>query len=597
MEGLTMNENTPSDSGRGLEHITVRASDTFLQILSSQSGFKVHGIPAGIALVVDDFGVLIGTISDGDIRRGIVEKGSLNGRAEEIMTPDPVVFNERLSHQEILKSIPSELRRRNRSSSRFLGKIVLVDDEHKPKRVLDYHHLWEQRVATHRHVSVIGLGYVGLTLALTLADKGYQVTGVDVDKKKIDMLKKGELYVHEIGLPALFKEHLNGNFTVSTQMPENGDVFIVSVGTPVHPGDANHLPSLEYLRSACEMVGAKLGMGALVVLRSTVPIGTTRDFVMPLLEKMSGLRAGTDFHLAFAPERTVEGNALRELLELPQIIGGINGDSVESASALFREINAAIVRVGSCESAEMAKLINNCFRDLIFSFSNEMGRLAAHYNIDIVKVIKASNSGYPRDPVPLPSPGVGGPCLTKDPYILASVAHLAGISATLGERGREINESMIGFIADRIEKQLIASGKNPSLCKILICGLAFKGRPETGDLRNSPALDLCVALKDRVGFLYGHDPVASDLDVKAEGLSPVAIPAGFQGMDAVLFMNNHPSFRKVDVFTMVRSMAANPVVFDGWNLFDENEIIRSAPAAYLGLSHIKTSVPLGNRAA
>lgn len=592
-----MQEPLPSEfSGRGLEHITVKASDTYLEILAKQGGFKTHGVPAGIALVVDSDGALIGTITEGDVRRGIVSKGSLSGTARDVMTPDPIVFNQRLSHQEILKGIPAELRRRNRSSSRFLGKIVLVDDHRKPTRVLEYHHLWEQRIATHRHVSVIGLGYVGLTLALTLADKGYQVTGVDVDKKKIDMLRKGELYVHEIGLPALFKEHLNGNFTVSTGIPESGDVFIVSVGTPVKAG-GGHLPSLEYLRSACEMVGAKLGMGALVILRSTVPIGTTRDFVKPLLEKISGLRAGSDFHLAFAPERTVEGNALRELLELPQIIGGINGDSVEAASALFREINAAIVRVGSCESAEMAKLINNCFRDLIFSFSNEMSRLAAHYNIDIVKVIKASNSGYPRDPVPLPSPGVGGPCLTKDPYILASVAHQAGIPATLGERGREINEGMIGFIADRILKQLQVSRKQPSQAKILICGLAFKGRPETGDLRNSPALDLCAALQGRVGAIFGHDPVATDEDIRAEGLSPVKIPAGFDGMDAVAFMNNHESFRKVDVFAMVRSMGANPVVFDGWGLIDESEIVRSAPASYLGLSHVRSTVTAGNGAA
>jgi len=580
---------TQNSGDRGLASISVLSESSFLDVLSRQAGHKTQGVPAGIALVVDGEGRLVGTVTDGDIRRGILEKGSLGGTAREVMNDDPITFDHRLSFQDILRSIPAELRRRGRSSDRFLGKVVLVDEVRRPVRVLDYHRLWEQKVATHRHVSVIGLGYVGLTLALTLADRGYRVTGVDVDPKKIDMLNKGELYVHEIGLPALFKEHNNGNFHASTRMAEAGDVFIISVGTPVK--DATHLPTLDYLRSACEMVGAKLGLGALVILRSTVPIGTTRDFVAPLLEKMSGLKAGSDFHLAFAPERTVEGNALRELLELPQIIGGINEDSMEAASALFREINAAIVRVGSCESAEMAKLINNCFRDLIFSFSNEMARLAHRYNIDIVKVVKASNSGYPRDPVPLPSPGVGGPCLTKDPYILASVAHAAGIESTLGEKGRAINEGMIGFVADRIVAGIAASGKDPKQARVLVCGLAFKGRPETGDLRNSPALDLCAALRGRVGGLFGHDPVASDADIKAERLVPAKLPDGFAGMDAVAFMNNHESFRKVDVFEMVRAMAQKPVVFDGWNLISEDDVLQAAPATYLGLSHSRTGGP------
>ena len=330
-----------------------------------------------------------------------------------------------------------------------------------------------------------------------------------------------------------------------------------------------------------------------MVLRSTVPIGTTQGFVKPLLEDLSGMTAGTDFHLAFAPERTVEGNALRELLELPQIIGGINEDSVEATSALFRGINAAIVRVESCEAAEMAKLINNCFRDLIFSFSNEIARLACHYNIDAVKVIKASNSGYPRDPVPLPSPGVGGPCLTKDPYILAHVAGQAGLGETLGQRGRAVNESMTEFIAGRLLRQLEALGKDPARARLLICGLAFKGRPETGDLRNSPALDLARALGGKVGALHGYDPVASPEEIKAEGLQPAKLPAGFRDMDVVLFMNNHPSFQRIDVFQMVRSMAAPPIVFDGWGMLNDRDVTLAAPAVYLGLSYARSSLSQG----
>lgn len=586
-----MDQQSSMKNDKDIACITVKSSATFLEVLARQVGMKSQGIPPGLAVVVDNKGRLIGTITNGDIRRSILKKGCLDGTAADAMATDPIVFNQRFSFQDILKAIPTELRRHGRFSDRYLEKIILVDDHKRPVRVLDYHQLWEQRVATHRHITVIGLGYVGLTLALTLADRGYFVAGVDVDKKKVEMLNRGELYVHEIGLPILFKEHFNRNFVVATEILEGGDVFIVSVGTPVNTSDGVAVPNLDHLQSACEMIGGKLGMGALVILRSTVPIGTTKKFVQPLLEKISGLIAGTDFHLAFAPERTVEGNALRELLELPQVIGGINSDSLEAAGALFREINTNIVRVDSCEAAEMVKLINNCFRDLTFSFSNDMARLASKYNLDIVKVIKASNSGYPRDPVPLPSPGVGGPCLTKDPHILAASAHQVGLARTLGEYGRDINEGMPDFIVDRILWQLNVVGKKFSQVKILICGLSFKGKPETADIRNSPALDLSRAIRGRIDcVIFGHDPVVSHLDIEKEGIVPVSLPEGFQGMDVVAFMNNHDSFRKLDIFKMVKDMAPSAIVFDGWSLFMAEDVIRAAPCIYLNLSQTNSSI-------
>ena len=579
------------EANGSIDSIVVRENTTFLEVLERHSGSKAHGIPAGIVLVVDDTSRLIGTITDGDIRRGILSKASLDGVASEIMSPDPIVFNRRMSFQEILRAIPKELRRRGRFDRKFLGKIVLVDDAHRPVRVLDYHRLWEQRVATHRHVTVIGLGYVGLTLAITLADSGYSVTGVDSDDGKIAAIQRGELYVHEVGLPALLNEHLDGNLTISSKVGTGDDVFIVCVGTPLSGNHVGKIPSLDQLRLACEAVGPKLGVGSLVILRSTVPVGTTREFVRPLLEELSGLRAGDDFHLVFAPERTVEGNALRELLELPQIIGGVSSDCIEAAAALFRELNANIIRVSSCEAAEMAKLLNNCYRDLIFSFSNEMALLAVDNNIDIVEVIRASNSSYPRDRIPLPSPGVGGPCLTKDPYILASSARAGGESRTLGEHGRLVHQKMVESIAARLISQLERLGKSLQAAKILICGLAFKGRPETADLRDAPAIELCRILSAHRAVLYGHDPVAPPDAIAREGLIPVTLPEGFAGMDAVIFMNNHPSFEKLDVFAMVRSLAPEPVLFDGWNLFDSGVAIRAAPCVYLGISHMVSSIP------
>lgn len=574
-----------------LDLICVEGESSLMEVLEKQNNSARQGLPGGIALVVDDEGKLVGTITDGDVRRAFLQHKKMDLKAKDVMRMNPICFNESLTYQDILEKIPQELALRNRQSQTFLGKIILVDDDNKPKRVFDYHQLWEQRVATHRHIVVLGLGYVGLTLALVLADEGFRVTGVDIDEARIKSLKEGESYVHEVGLPEMLREQLNKNFYPSTQMPEGGDVYIISVGTPVtRDADGKPLLITKYLQDASEIIAKNLRPGNLVILRSTVPIGTSRDFVAPVIEKISGLQAGKDFHLAFAPERTAEGKAIQELRELPQIIGGINTDSAEATVALFRELTPAIVRVESLEAAEMAKLINNTFRDVVFSYANQVARIAAHFNIDVVSTINAANRGYPRDKVPLPSPGVGGPCLTKDPYIFASVAENLHMSETLFVHGRRINESMHNFVAEGVLNQLKKLGKDPKKCKLLVCGLAFKGNPETGDIRNSTALDIIEELKMKVGSIQGHDAVATAEEIKAFGIAPASLPADFEGKDAVLFLNNHKSYISTDIYSMVRSMNENPVIYDGWHLFRYQDILQTAPCVYMGISFIQSSV-------
>lgn len=576
---------------RRLDLICVNGESSLLEVLEKQNNSPRNGLPAGIALVLDGERRLIGTITDGDVRRAFLKYQKFDLQAKEIMHTEPICFPEGLSYQEVLERLPKELEKKKINSSKFLGKIILVDEKQKPVRVLDYHQLWEQRVATHRHIVVIGLGYVGLTLALVLADEGFRVTGVDVNEDRVNALLSGNSYVHEVGLPEMLREQLQKNFYPSTSMPDGGDVFIISVGTPVVK-DGQGRPSLitQYIQDAAEEIGRHIRPGNLVILRSTVPIGTSRDFVAPIIEKTSGLKAGTDFHLAFAPERTAEGKAIQELRELPQIIGGINSDSAEATVALFRELTPSIVRVESLESAEMAKLINNTFRDVVFSYANHVAQIAAHFNIDVVSTIQAANRGYPRDKVPLPSPGVGGPCLTKDPYIFASVAGRLQMETTLFEKGRKINESMHSFVVDRVLEQLRHLGKDPVECSVLVCGLAFKGSPETGDIRNSTALDIIKLLKDKVKTIYGHDAVATAEEISVFNIKPARIPEDFKGKDVVLFLNNHKSYGKVDIYSMVRTMQERPIIYDGWHLFRYQDIVQAAPCVYMGISFVHSSV-------
>ena len=336
-----------------------------LQVIENASN---KGLPTGIVLITNAKGNLIGVLTEGDIRRALLESQNFDILVEDAMQKDPIAFSQDLSILEILEQIPHELSKRGRRSKKFLNKIILVDKNNCPVRILDYHQLWEQRVATHRHMVIIGLGYVGLTLALALAEAGFMVTGVDNDHDKVDSLKKNKSYIHEIGLAELLRENLNKNFFPSDTIPEDGDVFIISVGTPVEKrssGDSP-LPNLNYLDSAIDSIIPNLKNGNLIVLRSTVPVGTCRDYVIPRLENGTGMQCGLDFHLSFAPERTAEGKAIKELRELPQIIGGYNQDSVEATVALFRDLTPTIIRVESLEVAEMAKLLNNTYRDFTF---------------------------------------------------------------------------------------------------------------------------------------------------------------------------------------------------------------------------------------
>jgi nucleotide sugar dehydrogenase len=577
----------------GVQWLMLPPDASLHQVLQRQAGAAERGLPAGIALIVDQRGGLMGTITDGDVRRAILRTSSLELHAAEIMRRDPILFPEGTSFQDILEVLPSELAKRNIGSRRFLGKIILVDSDSRPTRVLDYHQLWEQRVATHRHVVVLGMGYVGLTLALGFAEEGFHVTGVDTDPRIVEMLGRRESRVHEVGLPELLREQLDNRFFVSHSIPLGGDVFVISVGTPVKPNaSGGPVPNLSYLQQAAEMVGEHLMPNGLVVLRSTVPVGATREVVLPILERESGLTAGRDFHLAFAPERTTEGNALKELRTLPQIIGGLNQDSVEATTALFRELAPDIVRVESLEAAEMAKLVNNSFRDLIFAFANQVAQLAVPFNLSASDVIRAANRGYPRDPIPVPSPGVGGACLTKDPYILASVACRAELDDTLFTLGRRVNERMLDIVADSVVHKLLELDKDPRLALVLLCGLAFKGNPETADLRNSTSIDIARRLHGRVGKLFGHDPVVPAEDIAAEGIEPVSLPDGFAGMDAVLFLNNHPSYRRIDVFSMTRALAPPGIVYDGWDLFRAEDVTGTSPSVYLGLSYSRSSADL-----
>jgi len=400
---------------------------------------------------------------------------------------------------------------------------------------------------------VVGMGYVGLTLATAFALRGLTVAGVERSEAITERINAGRAPFHEAGLDrAIAEVSARGRLRVvglDEPLPA-ASAYAITVGTPLHDGRT----SLADLESAVARVAAGMPDGALVILRSTVRIGTTRSVAMPILAS-----SGKRFALAMCPERTIEGRALEELHSLPQVVGGIDRDSVESASALFSRLGVEIVTVGTVEAAELTKLASNTYRDMQFAFANELAYLADTLGIDVFDVIHAANFGYERMNVARPGP-VAGPCLEKDAWILADSAQMFGTEAPLAVSIRRTNESLVGHVFSAVSGSF-----SPKTAAIV--GLAFKGRPETSDVRGSMAETFASQLKRRWPGIrvLGWDPLVSDADARSIGVEPTTREAALQG-DLVVIQTNHEQFGTADFGEAITAHARpRAVVVDLWN--------------------------------
>jgi nucleotide sugar dehydrogenase len=538
---------------------------------------------SGIAIVVDADDRLLGVVTDGDIRSAILHKISLEEKVSSIMTKDPISVASHENMMHMYQEAMEVLKGRTRMLDRAAGKILVMDEEHRVVDIVSLLSLWQQADIKTKKVAVLGLGFVGLTLAVVLADAGFQVLGIESQLAVVEMLKKSTPHFYEAGLANQLRAHIGRNLIVENSLTDSScDVYIVSVGTPI---DEKHQPIMGFVEEACRAIGRVMKSGDTIMLRSTVPVGTTRKVCLPILEKESRLVAGRDFSLVFAPERTVAGKALKELRALPQIIGALDSQGAEVAAALYRELTATIVILDSIEEAEMVKLVNNTFRDTIFAFSNEVALVCDSYNLDAIKVIAAANEGYPRDPVPLPSPGVGGVCLKKDPYLLQVSAEANNIETTILGRSRIVNEYMPMHVYLKFARFCARKGLKLSETRVFLVGFAFKGWPETSDMRDSPTLELLNLLHQAGVRISGFDPVviSEHLD-KLDGVQSVSLEDGFKDADAVFVMNNHPSYEDWNLLSLLETMKKPGLFLDGWSMFRMDEIARVDGISYSSVS-------------
>ncbi|MEV4756636.1 nucleotide sugar dehydrogenase [Micromonospora sp. NPDC049559] len=426
----------------------------------------------------------------------------------------------------------------------------------------------------YQRIGVVGLGYVGLTLAAVLARKGYEVYGVDSQPAVLESLRRGRLHLYEPGVEETLASCLGRTLFVDESLPADLDAVVLCVSTPVQ-GPA-HAPNLDNLAAAAAEVARACGPETLVVVRSTVPVGTSRKVVLPPL-----LAAWGRARLVMAPERTIQGQALRELVDLPQVVGGLDERSLAAGADLFGGFASRVVPVSSLEAAELVKLANNCHTDLIYSFGNELALIAEQHGLDPLEVIGAANLHYPRPD--LSKPGyVGGGCLSKDPYLMISSAGYR-LPFLVGA-ARQLNEFLPVHVARRVVELIRQERGVTAGARLAVLGWAYKGWPPTDDMRGTPIEAMMPVFREAGLVVLGHDPMVTDDVIRRYGGEPTSLDKAFSDADAVLVVNDHPDYRAIEISALLGESRPR-VVYDSWRILDEQTLV-AAGIRYAGIGYL-----------
>lgn len=378
-----------------------------------------------------------------------------------------------------------------------------------------------------KKICVLGLGYIGLPTAAMLATHDFAVTGVDVNSHIIDVINNGGIQIEEPGLSALVQAAMKSkNLLVSTK-PGEADAFIIAVPTPLEGEKAD----LTYVESAARSIVPWLEKGNLVILESTVPPKTTEELLVPILEE-SGLQVGEDFYLAHCPERVLPGNMLREIIENDRIVGGINPVSAEKAKELYSSFVAGKIYLTNATTAELAKVMENTYRDVNIALANELSRICMKLGVNAWEVIELANK-HPRVSLLQPGPGVGGHCLAVDPWF---VVEKTPQQARLIRLSREINDSQPQFVVDMLDEMV----KGIASPKVTVLGVAYKANVD--DSRESPAITIIDGLKER-----GYDLGIYDPHVKSFKLELSSLEEAFRGSDCAVLVADHDEFKDLSL--------------------------------------------------
>ena len=424
-------------------------------------------------------------------------------------------------------------------------------------------------------VSVFALGRTGLPLSLVCADSGLKVIGIDINKELVEQIKRKEPPFFEPGMEELLNKHLNKNFFPTTKITDEvkkSDYFVIAIGTKF-----NRYPEKASLTNLYKVVDRIIDIGVkgkTLIYRVTLPIGTT-DIIKKRIEK-DGLIEGKDFHLAFVPERLMEGRAIHEEKTLPKIVGCYNDRGFKSVEKFFKKVGGEIVRVSSPKVAELTKLVDNSWRNMRFSFANEIAFLSDVNGVNAMEVLRAANKGYKRNGIPSPGP-VSGYCLGKDPYLL-EMAFDKIITRGFNSvwfYGRRAND----WLCSKVVKEV----KGPN---VLVLGLTFK--EDIDDFRNghsSEIIDQLIAEDHNVlvndPYLDKHTYTRLSKHIE-KNVKKVDLNDGLKKADTIIFATAHKEYKKLEIKHIIKNVKNNVKIIDLWNIF-EGKLENEKNIEYVGL--------------
>jgi UDP-N-acetyl-D-glucosamine dehydrogenase len=419
--------------------------------------------------------------------------------------------------------------------------------------------LIEDLKAKQARIGILGLGYVGLPLAVVFAEAGFHVTGIDPDSRKVDCLNKGVSYIPDVKTEAVEKLVKAGHLTATTDFSILKDMDAVSICVPT-PLRKTGDPDMSFILSATEELAKYMHKGMVVVLESTTYPGTTREVLLPKLGIECGLTIGEDWFLAFSPERVDPGREDFTTINTPKVMGGITEACSEVAAAWYEGAIQIVHRVSSAEAAEMAKLLENTFRMINIGLVNELAIMCERLGVDVWEVIDAAATkpfGFMKF---TPGPGLGGHCIPIDPLYLSWKMKSFHYNARFIELASEINTNMPRYVVSRVMEGLNDRGKALKGSKILVLGAAYK--PDIDDIRESPALDVIGLLKQKGGLVEYHDPYIPQIHHEIDGWQMDSVKDVMQAVrdaDAVVIITNHKVY---DYHAIVETSA---FVFDSRN--------------------------------
>ena len=420
-------------------------------------------------------------------------------------------------------------------------------------------------------VCVIGLGYVGVPLAVASAQAGFNVLGVDVDGTKVEQINMGICYVEdkysEELLPALVSAGKIKAYAKMSEAVPQSDIAIVCVPTPLKKDKD---PDLSFLKSVAKSLAGQVSDYKLIVVESTSYPGTTQEVFRPLLER-GGKKAGKDFGLVYSPERIDYGNASFGVRSIPKVVGGVEGESTRLGAAFYSAIlQAKVVAVSSPSVAEATKMLENVFRYVNIALVNELAVLHEKIGVDFIEAIDAAATKPFGFMAHYPGPGVGGHCIPKDPFYLVYKAKRVGFPLRMVSAAEVLNNGMPAHTVERLIKTLRNLKKNPRKVKVAVWGLAYKGGVK--DIRRSPSLDLLKIFQRSGVKVVAYDPFVEKVKVgSVQYASAGSILDSVKGMDAVVIATNHAAFRDVDLSQVKAQMNPDPVLFDTRNLRTRKE--------------------------